>query len=111
MSFLSKSYQIVLDGAVDTPSNGKDVGDVFNDIQKRYLAPSLRIRSTPEVDKIDIKRMRVDDMNEKGEVSFSEKCKHLLILHDEIGTKDYKKHAKCEAKARLKRKYYWVHKE
>ena len=34
-----------------------------------------------------------------------------MYLSDEIGTKGDKKHAKCKAKARLKYKYYWVHKE
>ena len=66
MYFLSKSYQIVLDRDVDTPSHGKYVVNVFNDVQKRYLATCLRMSSTPEVDKIDSKRMRVDAMNEKG---------------------------------------------
>ena len=56
--------------------------------------------STPEVDNIDSKRMRVDAMTKKGEVSFSEECKRLLDLCDEIGTKGDKKHAKREAKAR-----------
>ena len=64
--------------------------------------------STPEVDKIDSKRMRVDAMNKKGEVIFSEECKRLLDLCDEIGTKGDKKHAKLEAKTRLKHKNYWV---
>ena len=111
MYFLSKSYQIVLDRAVDTPGHGKDVVDGFNAVQKRYLATCLRMRSTPEVDKIDSKRMRVDAMTKKGEVSFAEECKRLLDLRDEIGTKGDKKHAKREAKARLKHKYYWVNKE
>ena len=45
------------------------------------------MRSTPEKDKIYSKRMRVDSMTEKGEVSFAEECKCLLYLRDEIGTK------------------------
>ena len=69
------------------------------------------MRSTPEVDKIDRKRMRVDAMNKKGEVIFSKECKRLLDLCDEIGTKGDKKHAKHEAKSSLKHKYYWVHKK
>ena len=59
MYFLSKSYQIVLDRAVDTPGHGKDVVDIFNAVQKRYLSPCLRMRSKPEVYNIDSKRMRV----------------------------------------------------
>ena len=35
MSYLSKSYQIVLDRAVDTPGHGKDVVGGFNAFQKR----------------------------------------------------------------------------
>ena len=35
MSFLSKSYQIFLDRAVDTPGHEKDVVYGFNDVQKR----------------------------------------------------------------------------
>ena len=35
MSFLSKSYQIVPDRAVDTPGHGKVVQDGFNAVQKR----------------------------------------------------------------------------
>ena len=70
MSFLSKSHQIVLDRAVDTPGHGKYVVDGFNAVQKRYLDTYLRMRSTPEKDKIDNKRMRVDTITEKGEVSF-----------------------------------------
>ena len=50
-------------------------------------------------------------MTEKGKVSFAEECNRLLDLHDEIGTKGYKKHAKYEAKARLNHKYYRVNKE
>ena len=105
-----KSYQIVLDRAVDTPSHGKDVLDGFNAVQKRYLATCLRMRITPEKDKIDSKHMRVEAMTEKGEVSFSEECKRLLDLRDEIVTKGDKKHAKREAKALLKHKYHWIHK-
>ena len=74
--------------------------DVLNAVQKRYLATSLRMRSTPEKHKIDSKRMRVESMTEKGEVSFAEECKSLLGIRDEIGTKGDKKHAKREAKER-----------
>ena len=104
MSYLSTSYKIVLDRAVDTPGQGKDVLDGFNAVQKRYLVTCLRMRSTSEKDKIDSKRMRVEAMTEKGEVSFAKECKRLLDLCDEIGTKGDKKHAKREAKARLKHK-------
>ena len=83
----------------------------FNSVQKQYLATCLRMHSTPEVDKIDSNCMRDDSMNEKGEVSFAKECKCLLDLRDEICTKGDKKHAKREAKARLKHKYYWVYKE
>ena len=38
----------------------------FNAVQKRYLATCLRMRSTPEKDNIDSKRMRVEAMTEKG---------------------------------------------
>ena len=55
--------------------------------------------------------MCVDAMTQKGEVIFSKEYKILLDLRDGIGTKGDKKHAKCEANARLKHKYYWVHKE
>ena len=55
--------------------------------------------------------MRVEAMKEKGKVSFAEEYKRLMDLRDEIGTKGDKKHAKREAKARLKHKYYWIHKE
>ena len=67
--------------------------------------------STPEVDKIDGKCMRVDAMTKKGELRFSKECKRLLDVRDKIGTKGDKKHAKREAKELLKHKYYWVHKE
>ena len=101
MSFLSKAYKIVLDGAADTPGRGKDVLGGFNAIQKRYLATCFRICSTPEVDNIYSKRMCVDAMTEKGEVNFPKECKRLMDLCDEIGTKGDKKYAKREAKARL----------
>ena len=64
ISFISKSYQIVLDRDVATPGHGKDIADGLNADQKWYLATCLRIRSTPEEDNIDSKRMRVDAMNE-----------------------------------------------
>ena len=44
--------------------------DDFNTVKKRYLSTFLRMCSTPDVDKIDTKRMRVDDMTKKEEVSF-----------------------------------------
>ena len=66
ISYLSKSYQIVLDRAVDIPSHVKDVVDGFNSVRKRYLATCFRMRSTLEKYKIDSKRMRVEAMTEKG---------------------------------------------
>ena len=87
-----------LDRSVDTPGHGKDVVDGFNAFQKQYLATCLRMRSTPEKDKIDSKRMRVEAMTEKWEVIFAKEYKRLLDLSDEIGTKGDKKHAKREAK-------------
>ena len=71
--------------------------DGFNAVQKRYLATCLIIHITPEVDNIDSKRMRVDSTSEKGEVIFSEECKRLLDICDEIGTKGDKKHANRES--------------
>ena len=71
MSYLSTPHQIVLDRSVDTPGHGKDVVDGFNAVWKRYLATCLRIRSTSEKDNIDSKRMHVEAMKEKGEVSFT----------------------------------------
>ena len=109
--FVSKSYQIGIDRAVDTPGHGKDLVDGFNFVQKRYLATCLRMRITPELDKVDSKRMCVDAMTKKREVSFTEECKRLLDIRDEVGTKGDNKYAKLEAKARLNHKYYWVHKE
>ena len=50
--------------------------------------------------------MRVDAMTDMVEVSSAEEFKRLLDLRDENGTKGDKKHAKCEAKSRLKHKYY-----
>ena len=72
MSLILKPYKIVLGISVDTSVHGKDVVDGFNAVQKRYLATCLRIRSMPEVDKIDIKRIHVNAMTNKGEVSFAE---------------------------------------
>ena len=95
-----------MDISIDTPGHEKYVVDGFNDVQKLYLATCLRMHSTPEVDKIDSKRMRVDAMNEKEEVIFAKECKRLLDLRDDIGTKGKKKHAKHEVKACLKYKYY-----
>ena len=54
--------------------------------------------------------MRVDEMTNKGELIFDKECKRLLDLRDEIGTKGDNLFSKREAKARLKHKYYWVHK-
>ena len=61
--------------------------DGFNYVQKGCLATCLRMRSTSEVDDIDGKRMCVDAITEKLEVIFSEECKRLLDLCDEVGTK------------------------
>ena len=70
ISFLYKSYQIVLDRDADTTGHGKDVVDSFNSVQKRYLDTCLIMSIAPEVDKIDSKRMCVDAMSNKVEVSF-----------------------------------------
>ena len=70
MSYLSTSYQNFLDRDVDKPGHGKDLVDGFNAVQKRYLPTCLRMRSTPEKDNIDSKRMPVEAMIEKGEVRF-----------------------------------------
>ena len=52
ISFLSQSYQIVIDRAVDTPGHDKYVVDGFNAVQKWYLSTCFIMRSTLEVDKI-----------------------------------------------------------
>ena len=65
MYFLSKSYQIVLDRAVDTPVHGKDKVGGFNAFQKQYLAACLKMRSMTEVDKIYGKRRRVHAITDK----------------------------------------------
>ena len=69
--FFIKIISFFLDRSVDTIVHGKDVVDVFNAVQKRYLATCLRMRITSEVDRIDSKRMRVHTMTEKGKVSFA----------------------------------------
>ena len=69
------------------------------------------MRSPPEKYKIDSKRMRVNVVTQKGEIRFANKCKRLLNICDEIGTKGDKKHTKREAKSRLNHKNYLVHKE
>ena len=56
---------IFLGRAVDTPGNGKYLVGGFNAVQKRYLATCLRMRSTPEVDDIRSKHMRVNAMTKK----------------------------------------------
>ena len=71
MYFLSRSYQIVIYRAVDTPDHGKYIVDGFNAVQKRYLSTCLIMHITPEVDKTDTKYMHVDDMTEKLESSFA----------------------------------------
>ena len=96
----------ILDRAVDTTGHGKYLVDGFNAVQRQYLATCLIMRSTPEKHKINSKRMPVEATKEKGEVSFAKECKHLMDICDEIGTKGDKKHAKHEANARLKHKYY-----
>ena len=44
------------------------------------------MRRTPEVEKIDSKRVLGGAMTEKREVRFSEECKPLMDFCDEIGT-------------------------
>ena len=80
MSFLSISYQIVLDKAVDTPGHGKYVADGFNTVHKQSLSTFLIMHSTPELDNIDSKRMPVDTMTKKGELRFSKEYKRLLDI-------------------------------
>ena len=66
MSFLSKSHQIIIYIAVDTPCDRKDVVHGFNAVHKKYLATCLIMRSMPEVYKIESKHILVDAMTEKG---------------------------------------------
>ena len=54
--------------------------DGFNAVQKQYLATCLLMRNTPEVDNIYNTCMHVDDMTEKGEVSFAVECKCYWIF-------------------------------
>ena len=56
--------------------------DRFNDVQKKYLATCLRMRSTPKVDNIESKRMCVDSMTDKGDVSFAKECNRFLDICD-----------------------------
>ena len=111
LSVLSVKFQIIIDRAVDTPGHGKDVVDGFNAVQKRFLTTCLRKTSMPEVHNTvtDSDRMQINSMTEHGEVSFAVECSRLLIHRDSIGTTGDKKHAKREAKARLKGNFYHVH--
>jgi hypothetical protein len=111
LSVLSVKFQIVIDRAVDTPGHGKDVVDGFNAVQKRFLQTCLRKTSMPEVhDNVNASdRMNIHSMTEQGEVSFADECMRLLLNRDTIGTTGDKKHAKREAKARLKSTFYHVH--
>ena len=59
--------------------------DGFHAAHKQYLDTCLRMSSTPVKDKIVSKRMRVDAMIKKGEVSFAKECKRLLDICDDIG--------------------------
>ena len=97
MSFLSKSYQIDIDITVERPGHGTDLVDRFNAVHKRYLTTRLIMHSTPEVEKIGSKRMRVHVMTKNGKVRFSEEFKRLLEHCDEIVTKGDHKHAKRDA--------------
>ena len=63
--------KLFFDRAVDTAGYGKYFVDGFNAFQKWYLATCLRMRSTPEKDNNDSKRMRVEAMTRKGELSFA----------------------------------------
>ena len=61
------------------------------------------MRSTPEVDDINSKRICfVVAMTKKGELRFAKKCKRLLYLRDETGTKGDKKHEKKRGLSTLK---------
>ena len=64
--FYKNKTKFFLGIAVDTPSHGKYIVEGFNAVHKQYLATCLRMRSTPEVENIDSKRMRVDAMTKKG---------------------------------------------
>ena len=70
--FSIKIISNFFDRAVNTPGHGKYVVDGFNADQKRYLATCLIMFSTPEVDNIYSKCMRVDAMTKKREVRFAE---------------------------------------
>eukprot|EP00978_Attheya_sp_CCMP212_P017892 scaffold48234_cov60-Attheya_sp.AAC.6 len=113
LSVLSVKFQIIIDRAVDTPGHGKDVVYGFNAVQKWFLTTCLRKTSMPEVhDTInDGDRMLIHSMTEKGEVSFADECMRLLLNRDRVGTTGDKKHAKREAKARLKNTFYHVHED
>ena len=90
----------------------KAIYKILNNKDKVTMKHFYHIRcDPPEKDNNDSNRMSFEAMTEKGEVSFSEECKRLLDLCDEIGTKGDKKHEKCEAKARLNHKYNGVNKE
>jgi hypothetical protein len=111
LSYLSVTYSISIDRAIDAPGHGKDVVDGLNATLKRFLGTCLRMTNMPEVHRGDGKRMNIHSMTDEGESSFAEECRRLLENRDKIGMHSDKKHAKREANAKVKKQFYHVHNE
>ena len=70
MSVMSKCYSIILDRGISAPDNGKEVVDVFNDVDKRYIYQLMSTVQLPGSNIFD-SHMQMYTVNQKYDVSLA----------------------------------------
>ena len=70
MSVMSKCYFIILDRGISAPDNGKEVVDLFNDVDKRHIYQLMSTVQLPGSNIFD-SHMQMYTVNQKYDVSLA----------------------------------------
>ena len=108
LSYISIKYKMIIDRMIGAPGHGKDLVDGINAIDTRYLKGKMCMIGTPEVNYCS-KRIKSHSMIDNARYIFAEECKRLCECSErQNGAKVYSKYKKCEAKYKVKQRFYYV---
>ena len=106
LSLLSSNFNINIDRMIGAPGYGKDIVDVINACDKRYLKEKMRMIENPQADD-STKRKDDHAMIGDKKSSWAVTCKKLLENNiKEQGFKSYNKYSKRETKQKMEKRIY-----
>ena len=94
MSFMYQFYSIIIDQGISTPVNGKEVVDVLNAVDKRYIYQWISTVQLTGSNRFD-SQMQIHTGNQRYDVSLAKEFQHHLTkYHRKNGVIDQGKYKK-----------------